>query len=65
MAILRASDASKLTNAERNAKLKELRLELVKSNVSAKKATSKTKEIKRAIARCMTFNRQHQEASKK
>ena len=36
-------------------KLKDLKMELVKANVSANKTNSKTKEIKKAIARIFTF----------
>mgnify|MGYP000250223644 CR=1 FL=1 len=41
---------------ERVARLGELKLELVKANVAAKKSGSKTKEIKKAIARILTFD---------
>ena len=37
-------------------KLKDLLIELAKSQVGTQKATNKTKEIKRAIARIHTFN---------
>ena len=56
MAILRAKDAAKMDAKARSDKLKDLRMELVKSHVGIKKATAKTKEIKRAIARIYTFN---------
>ena len=40
---------------EKNEKLKELRLELIKKNVVANKASKiKAKEIKKAIARLLT-----------
>lgn len=37
-------------------KLKELKFELIRANVTANKSSAKTKEIKRAIARLITFN---------
>jgi len=58
MAILRAKDISKMTEKERNAKLKDLKMELVKEKATASKGGKlKTKEIKRTIARLLTFNR--------
>jgi len=56
MAILRAKDVPKMDAKARSDKLKDLRMELVKSHVGTRKATAKTKEIKRAIARIYTFN---------
>ena len=55
MALLRYNDIAKMNDNEREAKLKELKLEIVKANVTANKANSKTKEIKRAISRLKTF----------
>ncbi len=62
MAVLRNSDAKKLNAKDREAKLKELMLELSKSSVTANKANAKTKEIKRAIARILTINNSDKEA---
>ena len=56
MAILRAKDVAKMDSKSRTEKMKDLRMELVKSTVTAQKAKGKTKEIKRAIARILTFN---------
>jgi ribosomal protein L29 len=56
MAILKYKEITKLNKKQREEKLKELRLELTKANVTANKANAKTKEIKRAIARLFTFN---------
>jgi len=36
---------------------KDLKFELVRSSVTANKANAKTKEIKRAISRLLTFNK--------
>jgi len=55
MAVLRFKDITKLSVEEKNEKLKELRLELIKKNVVANKASKiKAKEIKKAIARLLT-----------
>ncbi len=56
MTILRAKDAAKMESKERKEKLKELRLELVKTS-AASKNKAKTKEIKKAIARLLTLIR--------
>lgn len=56
MAILRAKEIAKMSDSERSAKLKELKIELTKANVAAHKTNAKTKEIKRAVARIITFN---------
>ena len=56
MALIRAKDAAKMSKQEREKKVKELKFELSKANVTANKTNAKTKEIKRAIARLYTFN---------
>ena len=55
MAILKSKDISKMDRKEMESKLKDLRMELIKANVSANKTNAKTKEIKRAISRLITF----------
>ncbi len=65
MALLKSKDIAKMGDKERQEKLKDLRLELIKSTVSANKTNAKTKEIKRAIARLSTFNNSHREELKK
>jgi len=57
MAILKASEAKKLSLKEIQEKIKELKLELIKANVTANKTNAKTKEIKRVISRLLTFNK--------
>jgi len=48
---------TQLSKEDRAKKLKELKLELVKAkSTSAKTANTKSKEIKRIIARILTFN---------
>jgi ribosomal protein L29 len=54
MAILKMKEVSKMTDKEKQDRLKALKLELVKANVAANKTNSKTKEIKRAISRLLT-----------
>jgi len=47
-----------MTREAREGKIKELRLELVKSRINASKTGSpKTKEIKKTIARLITINK--------
>lgn len=65
MALIRSKDVAKMSQEERNAKLKELELELVKSYVTANKTTAKTKEIKRTIARLITFSKPNKVVLKK
>lgn len=65
MAILKAKDISKMAEKDREEKLKDLRLELVKAKVTANKANAKPKEIKRTIARLITFSKSGKEALKK
>lgn len=55
MAILKSKDICKMDRKEIESKLKDLRMELIKANVSANKTNAKTKEIKRAIARLKTY----------
>ena len=56
MAVLKSKEIKKMNADERESKLKELRVELTKSSVTANKASAKPKEIKRAIARILTIN---------
>lgn len=51
------SEVKKMDAKKRAEKLKDLKLELSKANVTANKQNAKTKEIKRAIARILTFNK--------
>jgi len=58
MATMKAKDLRNITREDRDKKLKELKLELVKSKVHASKTgTSKAKEIKKIIARIFTINK--------
>ena len=60
MAILRYNDIQKTTGQEQASKLKDLKIELIKSQVTANKTNAKTREIKRAIARILTNQAQMQ-----
>ena len=63
MAILKAKDISKMSEKEINDKIKDLKLELVKNQItSGKGGKLKTNEIKRTIARLLTFNNQNRKA---
>lgn len=53
MAVLRIRDIKNMKDDERKEKLKELKMELIKKNV--KESKLKAKEIKKAIARLLTF----------
>ncbi|MDP3881627.1 MAG: hypothetical protein Q8Q31_01985 [Nanoarchaeota archaeon] len=64
MALLRFEDVKKMDKKARAEKIQELKLELVKANVTAHKSAAKTKEIKRAIARLITFNTSDKEVLK-
>ena len=54
MAILRAKEIAKLNAKDREGKLKDLKMELIRANVAANKTNAKTKEIKRTISRLLT-----------
>lgn len=55
MAVLKFKDISKLNKEDKEQKLKELHMELIKKGVAANKNSKiKSKEIKKAIARILT-----------
>ena len=56
MAKLKFKDIERLSEEEREERIKELKMELIKNKVAAKAKTN-IREIKRAIARILTFNR--------
>lgn len=56
--MVKKQDFRNMSKEDLNKKLKELKLELVKSKVnSSKSGTSKAKEIKKIIARIYTLNK--------
>jgi ribosomal protein L29 len=65
MALLKNKDISKMSDKDRESKIKELRFELVRAGVTANRASAKTKEIKRAISRLITFSKSAKEALNK
>ncbi|MFA5857145.1 MAG: 50S ribosomal protein L29 [Candidatus Pacearchaeota archaeon] len=60
MAIIKLSELKKLNEKDREEKIKELRMALIKDRVASSKGGKiKIKEIKRTIARLLTINRQN------
>ncbi len=56
MPIMRKKEIARMNKREKEEKLKELKLELIKANVVANKSNAKTREIKRAISRLLTYS---------
>ena len=66
MSLLKFKEIEKMSEQDRKKKLNELKLELVKSKANASKTGSlKTKEIKKIIARILTFNSKSKGLKKK
>lgn len=58
MAILKSKDILKISQKEIEEKIKDLKMELIKNQISSGKGGKmKTREIKRTIARLLTFNK--------
>lgn len=57
MAIIKSKDMIKMNEKEISEKLKELKVELIKSKVTGKKSAVNTREIKKTIAKLLTFNK--------
>ncbi len=55
MTLLRYKDIEKMSDKDLEEKLKDLKFSLTKAYVTANKSNAKTKEIKRAIARLITY----------
>jgi ribosomal protein L29 len=53
---MKFKELKEMTKENRNKKLKELKMELVKSKAGAAKGGTKIKEIKKLIARINTLN---------
>lgn len=59
MAILKSKDIAKMSKREIEEKIKDLKQELIKERVNLNKGGKiRVKEMKRTIARLMTFSRQ-------
>lgn len=64
MAILKSKDIAKMSEKEINEKIKELEMQLIKDRVNLNKGGKiKVREIKRTIARLLTFNRLNKKRS--
>lgn len=55
MTVLRMKAVREMDAKSRKEKIKELRLELIKVRSSAQKSKVRTKEVKKALARLLTF----------
>jgi len=56
MAILKTKEIKKMSQTEKENKLKELKMELIKSRAKSTQGTSsKSREIKKTIARLLTI----------
>ena len=66
MATLKAKELRNMPKSDREKKIKELKLELVKSKAgSSKIGSARTKQIKKIIARIHTFNTSNKGVLKK
>ena len=57
MATLKAKDIKQMNEKEIEKKIKELKMELIKSRANASKGSSKSREIKKIIARILTLKK--------
>jgi ribosomal protein L29 len=55
MAVLTVKQIKEMKDDEKEKKLKELKIELIKSKVNQGQGSSKSKQIKKAIARILTI----------
>lgn len=65
MATLKMKDIRDMNEKDREKKMKELKVELTKSRSGNSKTGSKTKEIKKIIARILTLNKSTEDTSSK
>jgi ribosomal protein L29 len=62
---MKKNEIKEMSKEKRNERLKELKVELVKSKISAAKTgNSKARQIRKIIARIITINKSEQEALK-
>lgn len=54
---IKTKELRRMGNKEREKKLEELEMELIKSRVGSQKSGSKVKEIKKMIAKILTLNK--------
>jgi large subunit ribosomal protein L29 len=64
MTRLKAKEIQKMNKEEKMKRIEELKMELVKSRVNEAKGSSKSKEIKKTIARILTLNNEEIKNSK-
>ena len=58
MAILKTNEILKMSQKDRDTKLSELKMELIKNKINVTKGGKlKTRELKKTIARILTINR--------
>ncbi|MFA5173776.1 MAG: 50S ribosomal protein L29 [Candidatus Pacearchaeota archaeon] len=66
MAIIKFKEIEKMNEKEKQEKIKELKIELIKNRISSGKGGKMNmKEIKRTIARLLTFNRLNKQSAEK
>ncbi len=61
---MKSKEIKNMGKEERERKLKDLKLELVKSKTNPTKSGARAKQIKKIIARILTFNKQDGNMSK-
>lgn len=54
---MKNKDIKNISKEDREKRLKELRMELIKSKANASKGSSKIRQIKKNIARILTLNK--------
>ena len=54
---IKIRDLRRMTKEERERKIQELKMELIKSRVASQKGGTKVKEIKKMIAKILTLNK--------
>jgi len=64
MVTLKSKDILKMSEKERQERIKDLKMELIK-NKASDKGKMKAQEIKKAIARLLTFNRLNKSVDEK
>ena len=55
--VIKTKDFRMMDKQERERKLEELKMELIKSGIASQKSGSKVKEIKKMIAKILTLNK--------
>ena len=63
MATLKAKDIRNMSKGQREKKMKELKMELIKSRSGNSKTGNRTREIKKIIARILTLNKSEEDTS--